>query len=82
MLELVRLWGLRVPLSFLFAFPFGLGATGAWWGMSASNILAGLLAVVFLGRYSWQHAIIEPVPDASCALQAHPGGTRVNPDEP
>jgi len=82
MLELVRLWGLRVPLSFLFAFPFGLGATGAWWGMSASNILAGLLAVVFLGRYSWQHAIIEPASDSTCALQVHPGGTRVNPDEP
>jgi hypothetical protein len=50
--------------------------------MSASNILAGLLAVVFLGRYSWQHAIIEPASDSTCALQVHPGGTRVNPDEP
>ncbi len=78
-LETVRLWGMRIPLAFLLAFPFGLGATGAWWGMALSNVLAGLLAVFFLRSRMWQHAIVEPAADSALP---HPAGAHVNPDEP
>jgi putative MATE family efflux protein len=74
-LEIVRLWGLRIPIAYLFAFPAGLGADGVWWGMSASNGIAGLLALAFLARPGWQRAVIEPtekeetLPEASQAAQ-------------
>jgi putative MATE family efflux protein len=78
-LETVRLWGMRIPFAYVLAFPFGLGASGAWWGMALSNVLAGLLAVLFLRSRMWQHAIVEPLPSSATP---HPGGTHVNPDEP
>jgi putative MATE family efflux protein len=78
-LETVRLWGMRIPLAYILAYPLGMGASGAWWGMALSNILAGLLAVVFLRRRTWQHTVIEPAVGSSLP---HPGGTRANPDEP
>jgi Na+-driven multidrug efflux pump len=78
-LETVRLWGMRIPFAFLLAYPLGLGATGAWWGMALSNVLAGLLAILFLRRRTWQHAIVEPASDTTTP---HPGGTRAVPDEP
>jgi putative MATE family efflux protein len=78
-LETVRLWGMRIPLAFLLAYPLGFGASGAWWGMALSNVLAGLLAVLFLRSRTWQHAIVEP---PAGSTTPHPGGAHVNPDEP
>lgn len=62
-LELARLWGLRVPLSWALAYPLHLGAGGVWWGMSASNAVSGLLAIVALTRPGWRRVVIEPVPE-------------------
>ncbi|MCR4392197.1 MAG: MATE family efflux transporter [Candidatus Acetothermia bacterium] len=58
-LGVVRLWVLRIPLSYLFGFPLGLGADGVWWGMSLSNVIAGLIALGFLLSRSWQRSVVE-----------------------
>ncbi len=62
-MELARLWGLRVPLSYLFAFPLGMGSTGVWIGMTASNIAAAFLALGLLATGIWKRKVIEEVPD-------------------
>ena len=59
-LGLIRLWGLRIPLSLIFAFPLQMGSTGVWLGMSASNVLSGIAAMLWLRTGSWQRAVIEP----------------------
>ncbi|MEN6370188.1 MAG: MATE family efflux transporter [Thermotogota bacterium] len=59
MLGLIRLWILRIPLSWLFAFSLGLGSTGIWLGMSASNVLSGIAAILWLRTGSWQRSVIE-----------------------
>ncbi|MCX7750137.1 MAG: MATE family efflux transporter [Candidatus Bipolaricaulota bacterium] len=61
-LGVVRLWVLRIPLSYLFGFTLGLGADGVWWGMSLSNVLAGLIALGFLLSRGWQRSVVEPRP--------------------
>jgi putative MATE family efflux protein len=58
-LGVVRLWVLRIPLSYLFGFTVGLGADGVWWGMSLSNVLAGLIALGFLLSRGWQRSVVE-----------------------
>lgn len=48
-----RLWVLRVPLSWLGGLALGFGATGVWWGMGISNVLAALLSVILFVKYKW-----------------------------
>jgi Na+-driven multidrug efflux pump len=36
-------WCIRIPVAFLLAVPFGLGAPGAWTGATTENIVRGLL---------------------------------------
>ncbi|MFH1610023.1 MAG: MATE family efflux transporter [Candidatus Bipolaricaulota bacterium] len=64
-LGVVRLWVLRIPLSYLFGFPLGFGADGVWWGMSLSNVLAGLIALGFLLSRGWQRSVVETPSDVA-----------------
>ena len=56
---LARLWLLRIPLSWLFAYRAGLGDTGLWTGMAISNYFAGLLGLVWGLSGKWARAIIK-----------------------
>lgn len=58
-MQLVRLWGLRVPLSWLLGYAVGMGSRGVWIGMLISNVLAGALALVLLATVDWHHKVIE-----------------------
>ncbi|WP_456366663.1 MATE family efflux transporter [Thermococcus sp.] len=57
-LGMVRLWGIRLPLS------YGLGlltrdTAGMWLGMGLSNVLGAVIAIAWFLRGSWMKAIIE-----------------------
>jgi Na+-driven multidrug efflux pump len=67
-MQLVRLWGLRVPLSWLFGYALHMGSRGVWIGMLVSNVLAAVLAVVFLAVIDWHHKVIEHIPAATVAV--------------
>ncbi len=58
-LNLVRLWGLRVPLAFLFALYLGWQSDGVWIGMATSNVIAALVALVLLSTGIWKKKVIE-----------------------
>ena len=58
-LGLLRLWALRVPLSVVFAFVLGWQATGIWLGMSLSNVISGLIAILFLVSRAWQRSLVD-----------------------
>ncbi|MBA4365344.1 MAG: hypothetical protein C0398_04975 [Coprothermobacter sp.] len=65
-LDLVRLWGLRVPLAWFFAMALKLGSRGVWIGMTVSNVAAGLLSLILVFTVDWRKNVIEhaPVPEA------------------
>lgn len=61
-LDLVRLWGLRVPLAWFFAMALKLGSRGVWIGMTVSNVAAGLLSLILVFTVGWRQNVIEYVP--------------------
>jgi len=58
-LELIRLWGLRIPLAYLFGFMLGWNATGVWFGMGLSNLLGAVLALIMFRSGIWKKRIIK-----------------------
>ena len=64
-LDLVRLWGLRVPLAWFFAMALKLGSRGVWIGMTVSNIVSGVLSLFLLLTVDWRKNVIGhlPVPE-------------------
>ncbi len=58
-IPLIRLWGIRVPLSYYLAYVRGMGPDGIWLGMAASNIVAGFLALAWVRRARWTKGVIH-----------------------
>ncbi|WP_456423806.1 MATE family efflux transporter [Thermococcus sp.] len=74
LLGIIRLWGLRIPLSYAFGYIagitllgftiplarlFGFTSKGVFFGMGLSNFLGALIALAWFLRGSWMRAIIE-----------------------
>jgi Na+-driven multidrug efflux pump len=45
---ILRLWGVRLALGYLLAFTFAMGSTGVWVAISLSNVVGGLLAILWI----------------------------------
>lgn len=71
-MQLVRLWGLRVPLSWFFGFAMHMGSRGVWIGMLISNVLAALLALVFMATIDWHHKVIGSTCPSELSSMATP----------
>jgi putative MATE family efflux protein len=61
-MAIVRLWGLRVFLSWLFGYQLGFGTTGMWVGMTLSNVLAGVGMYIWMRKGTWKFRIVESAP--------------------
>ena len=53
-LNIVRLWVIRVPLTYILPLLFGLGTQGIWIGMLTSNVLVALWAMYLFKKGSWK----------------------------
>ncbi len=60
-----RLWLIRIPFSWLLAVHLGHGPTGLWWAMNLSNVIAGTVALVWFLRGDWKRAVIMSAEDSS-----------------
>ncbi|MFW6260364.1 MAG: MATE family efflux transporter [Spirochaetota bacterium] len=56
-LNVARLWGLRVPLAYALVVLAGWGPIGIWWSMFASNLLIAIVGFFWLSRGNWLHKI-------------------------
>jgi len=56
-IDMIRLWGLRIPLAYFLGNQFG--AIGIWWGMALSNIITAIIALSFYFQGEWQKQIIQ-----------------------
>ena len=57
--ELVRLWGLRVPLAYVFGFTLAWNSTGVWFGMALSNVLGAVFALALFRTGIWKKKVIK-----------------------
>jgi putative MATE family efflux protein len=52
-LNITRLWGIRVPLAYLLVLAFSWGPSGVWWAMFASNLITATAGFYWLSRGRW-----------------------------
>jgi putative MATE family efflux protein len=62
-IELSRLWGLRIPLAYFFGFVVGWSTTGVWLGMGLSNVFGAVLALGLFGTGIWKKKVIKESTD-------------------
>lgn len=62
-LNILRLWGLRVPLAIILAGRPGLGANGIWIAMFISNVVTASVGFLWLRRGSWLKKIELVAPE-------------------
>ena len=55
---LMRLWGIRLALGYFLAFAFGMGSLGVWLAISLSNIVGGLVAILWIKYGNWAEAVV------------------------
>jgi Na+-driven multidrug efflux pump len=56
-MNLVRLWGLRVPLSYILPLALGLGSRGIWIAMLTSNVLVAIWSFILFKKDTWKVTI-------------------------
>jgi putative MATE family efflux protein len=56
-LQILRIWGFRVPGAYLLSTVFAFGPPGIWFGLFLSNIICFALGLLWLRRGSWKTAI-------------------------
>jgi len=54
-----RLWGIRIGLGYMLAFNFGMGSLGAWLAISLSNIIGGILSILWIKYGNWTEKVVE-----------------------
>ncbi len=59
MFSVMSLWVTRVPLVYLLAFTFDMGAMGIWIGITAGSIVGGTAALAWFTRGTWAEAYID-----------------------
>jgi putative MATE family efflux protein len=59
---IVRLWGVRLALGYLLAFTFGMGSLGVWLAISLSNVVGGLIAILWIKYGNWAKPVVKKTP--------------------
>ncbi|MFO8109172.1 MAG: MATE family efflux transporter [Thermoplasmata archaeon] len=72
-LSLSRLWALRIPLVYIFAFIIGWYSSGVWLGMALSNVIAAGLALFVFSLGRWKEKVIEEGPKSKFVIDDEKG---------
>ena len=57
-ISLLRLWGLRIPLIYLFSIRMGMGYESIYWIMTWTTIFTALLGLTFMKMGVWKRKIV------------------------
>ncbi len=58
-LSIIRLWALRIGLSYLLALWLAMGSDGIWIAMTISNVVVGIITVLWVLSGRWAKRVIE-----------------------
>jgi Na+-driven multidrug efflux pump len=56
---IMRLWGVRLALGYLLAFAVGMGSLGVWLAISLSNVIGGLISILWIKYGNWAEAVVK-----------------------
>jgi putative MATE family efflux protein len=56
---ILSLWVFRIPPAYLLLQWFDMGATGVWYAIAVSNVLAMVAAVLWFGRGGWADSVVD-----------------------
>lgn len=59
MLSILAFWVLRFPVAWVLAVPAGLGPDGVFWSFPVSNVLSGVIALVWFMRGNWIKRVVD-----------------------
>jgi len=59
---MMRLWGIRLALGYFLAFTFGMGSLGVWLAISLSNVIGGLISILWIKYGNWAEAVVKNNP--------------------
>ncbi|MCK4412981.1 MAG: MATE family efflux transporter [Candidatus Eisenbacteria sp.] len=59
-LNLSRLWLIRIPAAYLLGIALAMGPLGIWWAMFLSNTLIAVAAGIWFAAGTWKRKMIEP----------------------
>jgi len=59
---IMRLWGIRLALGYLLAFTFGMGSLGVWLAISLSNVIGGLVSILWIKYGNWAEPVVKENP--------------------
>jgi Na+-driven multidrug efflux pump len=60
---ILSLWVFRLPPAYVFMEWLGMGATGVWYAIALSNVLAMLATALWFLRGTWADSVIDDAPD-------------------
>ncbi|MEM3673662.1 MAG: MATE family efflux transporter [Candidatus Bathyarchaeia archaeon] len=56
---ILRLWGIRIILGYFLTLTFGMGSLGVWLAISLSNVIGGVVAILWIKYGNWTKAIVK-----------------------
>ncbi|MEM2781019.1 MAG: MATE family efflux transporter, partial [Candidatus Bathyarchaeia archaeon] len=56
---MMRLWGIRIATGYIMAFILGMGSIGVWLAIAISNIIGGIIAILWIKYGNWAKAVIK-----------------------
>ena len=57
--NIFRLWGIRLGMGYLLAFTLLMGSLGIWLAISLSNVVGGVIAVLWIKYGNWAKAVVK-----------------------
>ena len=64
-LNIARLWVLRIPAAYLLSKVLGFGPTGLWWAMFISNTVTAVAGAIWFSLGTWKRRVIDDEPSAA-----------------
>ncbi len=58
-LGMIRLWGIRIATGYIMAFILVMGSMGVWLAIATSNIIGGIIALLWIKYGNWTKAVIK-----------------------
>jgi putative MATE family efflux protein len=58
-LGMFRLWGIRIASGYFMAFVLNMGSIGVWLAIAVSNIIGGIIAILWIKYGNWAKAVIK-----------------------